>query len=131
MNDGTDPRRQPLAFGYLRVLSEAEDRRAYALEQDMKRFAEARGLQLTAIYHEFVTGSLDAFEELTEAVRRTGTRVVLVPSLRHLAENRVVREILLERLETSFGTEVHAVDEDQDRPDAACPACATARPPAG
>lgn len=99
-----------MAYGYLRVLSEAADRAAYALECDMKRFAEERGFQLVAIYHEFVCGALDAFNELVEALSHTGARQVLVPSLSHFGESGPLRDALLDRLE--FGVEacVHALD---------------------
>ncbi|WP_405616913.1 recombinase family protein [Streptomyces sp. NBC_01511] len=100
-----------MAYGYLRVLSDAAERAAYAQERDMKRFAEECGLQLVAIHHEFVCGALDAFNELVDALRHTGARHVLVPSLSHLAESGPLRDALLDRLE--FGVEVcvHALDE--------------------
>ncbi|MFC8080342.1 recombinase family protein [Streptomyces sp. NPDC057307] len=106
----TNPAR-PLAYGYLRVLTDADDRRAVALEQNMKRFAAAQGLQLTAIYHEFDSGSIDAFNELVEVLRLTGARDVFVPSLEHLAENDPLQRALLDRLECGFSTTVHSLDE--------------------
>ncbi|MFE9293726.1 hypothetical protein [Streptomyces niveus] len=106
MSNTTSP-----AYGYLRVCSEAADHEAAALEQNMKRSATAQGLQLTAIYHEFVPGSIDAFNELIEVLRCTGTRDVFVPSLEHLAESGPLQRALLDRLEFNFSATVHAMDE--------------------
>ncbi|MFC8829035.1 recombinase family protein [Streptomyces sp. NPDC057137] len=106
----TNPAR-PLAYGYLRVLSDADDRKAVALEQDMKRSAAAQGLQLTAIYHEFASGSINAFNELVESIRSTGARDVFIPSLEHLSKNGPLQRALLDRLEFGFSTTVHALDE--------------------
>ncbi|WP_405798363.1 recombinase family protein [Streptomyces sp. NBC_01506] len=109
MNSLTD---EPcMAYGYLRVLSDAAERAAYAQERDMKRFAEERGLQLVAIHHEFICGALDAFNELIDALRYTGARDVLVPSLSHLAENGPLRGALLDRIEFGVEARVHALDE--------------------
>lgn len=101
----------PLAYGYLRVSSDAADREAVALEQNMKRSARAQGLQLASIYHEFDSGSINAFNELVDAIRSTGARDVFVPSLKHLAENAPLQRALLDRLEFGFSATVHALDE--------------------
>ncbi|WP_381797505.1 hypothetical protein [Streptomyces niveus] len=110
-----------MAYGYLRVLSEAAERAAYAQERDMKCFAEGRGLQLVAIYHEFVCGALDAFNELIESLRYTGARHVLVPSLYHFGESGPLRHALLDRLEFGVEARVHALDELVVGRDAATP----------
>ncbi|MER8069642.1 hypothetical protein ABTZ59_15270 [Streptomyces sp. NPDC094034] len=99
------------AYGYLRARSDGADHEAIALEQNMKCFAAVRGLQLTAIYHEFDSGSIDAFNELVEVIRCTGARDVFVPSLDHLAENGPLQRALLDRLEFGFSATVHALDE--------------------
>ncbi|MFE3141894.1 recombinase family protein [Streptomyces scopuliridis] len=116
MTPETDEQRPP-AYGYMRVFSDAADHEAYALEEDMKHFADEYDLQLTAIYHEFVPGSLDAFNELVEVLRSTGAVNVILPSLRDLCENNVLQNALLDRLEFGFSAEVHALDERHDRAD--------------
>ncbi|MGW6769942.1 recombinase family protein [Streptomyces sp. NPDC055037] len=115
MSPETDEQR-PLAYGYMRVFSDADDHEAYALERDMKRFADEHGLRLTAIYHEFVPGSLDAFNELVEVLRSTGAVHVILPSPHALCENDVLRNALLDRLEFGFSAEVHVLDEERPRP---------------
>ncbi|MFJ6824853.1 recombinase family protein [Streptomyces niveus] len=112
MNSRTDAPR--LAYGYLRVLSGEAERAAYAQEQDMKGFADERGLQLVVIYHEIVCGALVAFNELVDALRYTGARHVLVPSLAHLGESGPLRGALLDRLEFGIDAHVHALDEYVD-----------------
>ncbi|MGW6597985.1 recombinase family protein [Streptomyces sp. NPDC055036] len=116
MTPETDEQR-PLAYGYMRVLSDADDHEAYAIEEDIKRFADAHGLRLTAIYHEFVPGSLDAFNELVEVLRSTGAVHVILPSPHALCENDVFRNALLDRLEFGFSAEVHVLDERHGQPD--------------
>lgn len=100
-----------LAYGYLRVLTDEAEREAYPQERDMKRFADRRGLQLVAIHHEFVSGALDAFNELVESLRYTDARHVLVPSLSHLGESGHLRAALLDRLEFGIEAHVHALDD--------------------
>lgn len=119
MNSRTEASR--MAYGYLRVLSDAAERTAYAQEHDMKCFAEERGFQLVAIYHEFVCGALDAFNELVESLSHTGARQVLVPSLSHLGESGPLRDALLDRLEFGVEARVHALDERVVGRDAAAP----------
>ncbi|MFD3488797.1 hypothetical protein [Streptomyces sp. NPDC058665] len=106
MSNTTSP-----AHGYLRACSDAADHEAITLEQDMKRLATAKGLQLTAIFHEFDSGSIDAFNELVEVIRSTGARDVFVPSLEHLADNGPLQRALLDRLEFGLSATVHALDE--------------------
>ncbi|MCI3224734.1 recombinase family protein [Streptomyces sp. NP-1717] len=108
MNSRTEASR--MAYGYLRVLSDAAERAAYAQERDMKCFAEERGFQLVAIYHEFVCGALDAFNEMVEALSYTGARLVVVPSLSHLGESGRLRDALLDRFEFGVEARVYALD---------------------
>ncbi|MGW2512954.1 ATP-binding protein [Streptomyces scopuliridis] len=103
------------AYGYMRVFSDEAGQEAYEVERSLRRYAEANDLHLGGIYHEFVSGSLDAFNELVEVLRCTGAGNVILPSLRHLSENDALRKALLDRLEFSFSAEVHALDEHQDR----------------
>lgn len=108
-----------MAYGYLRVLSDEDERAAYPLERDMQRYAVRHSLQLTAIYHEFDCGTLDAFNELVESLRLTGARLVLVPSLAHLGECGPLRAALLDRLEFGVEARVFALDELEAGHDAA------------
>ncbi|MFI6081319.1 recombinase family protein [Streptomyces sp. NPDC051217] len=108
MNETTN---QPApAYGYLRVCSDAAYREAPALERDMERFAQERGLQLVAIHREFAYGTLNAFTALADTLRRTGARHVLVPSLDHLGQSGALQRVLLSRLEASLDATVHALD---------------------
>ncbi|RYJ23413.1 putative regulatory protein [Streptomyces sp. L-9-10] len=99
------------AYGYMRVFSDVTGQEAYEVERSLRRYAEANDLHLGGIYHEFVSGSLDAFNEMVDVLRCTGAGTVILPSLGHLSENGALRRALLDRLEFSFSTEVHTLDE--------------------
>ncbi|WP_411114453.1 ATP-binding protein [Streptomyces sp. 029-5] len=99
------------AYGYMRVFSDEAGREAYEVERSLRRYAEANHLHLGGIYHEFVSGSLDGFNEMVDVLRCTGAGSVILPSLRHLSENRALRKALLDRLEFSFSIEVHSLAE--------------------
>ncbi|MFJ5110914.1 hypothetical protein ACIQAD_09665 [Streptomyces sp. NPDC088551] len=69
------------AYGYMRVFSDVAGQEAYEVERSLRRYAEANDLHLGGIYHEFVSGSLDAFNEMVEVLRCTGVGTVILPSL--------------------------------------------------
>ncbi|MGA6165850.1 hypothetical protein [Amycolatopsis magusensis] len=97
---------QHIALGYLRVPGGTSDRRVRLWERRLRTFAESEGFPLVSIFYEFTPGSHAAFDELT----RTGARYVVTPSLRHLAENSLLQNSMLARLETT-DTEVLTLDD--------------------
>lgn len=112
----TNPVR-PVAYGYMRVFCDVTDQQVYALEHDMRRFAQASGFRILTIFHEIDSGSHEAFYELGEAMRRADVRDVVVPSLRHLSTNRALRGVLLDCLEESFQADVHLLNAPQAQGD--------------
>ncbi|MFD8496233.1 hypothetical protein [Amycolatopsis sp. NPDC059657] len=81
------------------------------MELEFGFFAARKGLALAGIFPEFVCGVHDAFEELLEEVQRTDAHYVIIPTLRHLARNGFLQDVLLDRLRFA-GAEVFCLVED-------------------
>lgn len=88
----------PRAYGYMRVPCDVPDDKVQQLEHDVVAYAEGNGLHFVQFFFEFHCGSREAFDELVAELVRTGARYVVVPSLRHLAHNRLLQDMMLERL---------------------------------
>jgi len=91
---------RPLMYGYMRVHDAEEDNTILQLEAELRNFAVRNGFCFGTIFHEHVPGSYAAFDELIEELQRADAHHVIVPSTRHLAENRILRESLLSRLDS-------------------------------
>jgi len=99
----------PLAYGYMRVPAHVPDHEVRHLEQTVIRFAQGHGLTFAGFFFEFHCGGREAFDELVDELVRTGARHVVVPSLRHLALNRLLQEAMCARLGEEAGAEVLAL----------------------
>ncbi|MYV55481.1 hypothetical protein [Streptomyces sp. SID3212] len=100
---------KPLIYGYMRLFSDVTDQQVYATEQEMRRFAQAAGFQLAAVFHDVESGSHEAFYELGVALRRADAHDVVLPSLPHLSTNDVLQDALLDCLEDRFQAQVHVL----------------------
>lgn len=98
-----------LICGYMRVTYEEPDENTRRAEHVLRTFAAAGGFCLTTIFHEHDPGSHAAFHALTEELRRTRARHVLVPSLAHLSSHPLLRDSLLTHLERHASAQVLAV----------------------
>ncbi|WP_158719411.1 hypothetical protein [Streptomyces sp. NBRC 110035] len=101
------------AFAYMRVFCDVTDEQLYTMEQRIARFAGGQGLQLATIFCEHDNGSQAVFDEMVEALQRTKTQHLILPSLRHLSPQRLLQEAMLTRLEIDTDAEVY---ELSDRP---------------
>jgi|GEM_PF-1749419 len=99
----------PRAYGYMRVPCDVPDDRVQALEQAVRRFAHSQGLHFATFFFEFHCGSREAFDDLIAELIRTEARHVVVPSLRHLAHNRLLQEQMLEHLSFTARAQVLAM----------------------
>ncbi|MFI9332054.1 recombinase family protein [Kitasatospora sp. NPDC052868] len=104
---------RPLIFGYMRVPDDMPDEEVKLVEDQMLAYAEAQGGALGAVFHEFVHGSLSAFEELVRAVEQSGAPHAVVPSYRDLALTRALQDVMILRIEYATGAQVAALDEDR------------------
>lgn len=96
----------PLAYGYLRVPADMPDQQVKAMEDQLMDYADQLGCRFGGFFFEFRGGLAAAFNDLLEELRRTRAPYVIVPSLRHVAHHRLLREIRLSSLESDTGTQV-------------------------
>ena len=99
-------RLRPLTYGYLRVPREADDTTIRHLEHTLTDYADTHGFDFAAFFHEFDTGSYAAFAELIVELQRAEAHTVIVPSMRHLSPNPLLRSCLLNQLERDGKAEV-------------------------
>ncbi|MEV6446352.1 hypothetical protein [Amycolatopsis sp. NPDC051716] len=88
----------PRAYGYMRVPCDVADEQVHQLEQEVVAYAETHGLFFAGFFFEFNCGSREAFDELVAELVRADVHYVVVPSLRHLAHNAILQELMLEQL---------------------------------
>lgn len=82
----------------MRVVADDPDQDIIDGEQHLTNFAEVEGYCFAETFHEFEPGSQRAFMALAEELWRSEARHVVVPSLEHLARNRILQNIMLTHL---------------------------------
>ncbi|WP_205661178.1 hypothetical protein [Amycolatopsis vastitatis] len=87
------------------------DDKVRLLEQDLRACAAAKGFCFVAFFYEFACGSQEAFNELVAELRRVHAHYVFVPTLRHLARNMLLQNMMLARLELDAAAEVFTLGE--------------------
>ncbi|MFJ5234520.1 recombinase family protein [Kitasatospora sp. NPDC088391] len=91
----------------MRVTDEADDQEVRRIEQQLTNFAHVEGFTLGAIFYEYETGSLAAFSELIEELRRSETHHVVVSSLEQLAHCRALQVAMVLNVELRADAAVH------------------------
>ncbi|OKJ98981.1 hypothetical protein AMK34_10380 [Amycolatopsis sp. CB00013] len=97
---------KPLAYGYMRVPRDVSDDKVRRLERAIMRFADGQGLYFVSFFFEFHCGSREAFDELITELVRAQARHVVVPTLRHLARNGLLQDVMRDRLTQEARAEV-------------------------
>ncbi|MGC7096746.1 hypothetical protein ACPZ19_18895 [Amycolatopsis lurida] len=100
------------AFGYLQVAADSPDEAVQQIEQSLREFATRRRLCLTTFFFEYSTGSHQAFDTMVTELQQQRARHVVVPSMEHLANNTLLQNMMLNRLEHAADAEVLAVSEE-------------------
>lgn len=103
------PTTAPRAYGYMRVPSDVPDNKVRRLENQLVAYAEKCGLSFVRFFFEFHCGSHEAFDELVEELVRADAHHVVVPSLRHLAQNGLLQDQMLGYLEFKARAQVLAM----------------------
>lgn len=101
---------RPVAYGYLRVPDHIPDDRARDLDLALRDVADESGFRLAGTLVEPVDGAFTVLEELISELRRTTTRLVVVPSLDHLGTHPALRMAVLDRLRRTTGATVIVAD---------------------
>lgn len=99
----------PLAYGYMRVPVDVPDWKVRRLEQSVVRYTERQELSFAGFYFEFHCGSREGFDELISALVLAQARHVVVPSLRHLAQNARLQIAMCDQLALVARAQVHAM----------------------
>jgi DNA invertase Pin-like site-specific DNA recombinase len=107
---------KPLVYGYLRICGDESDQDLQRLEQQIGDFAEAKGYCFATIFYETDNGRQAAFGELIEALKRTETRDVIVPSMDHISAHPALLCLMLTRLATEANAHVYALASHPGQP---------------
>ncbi|GAA1848377.1 recombinase family protein [Myceligenerans crystallogenes] len=89
---------EPLVYGYVRVEENAPPGAVRRLEDELRALVESRGMCFGATFYDVVPGQRGGLRELTEELRRSESRLVVVPTLDHLSRHPGVRAELLNQL---------------------------------
>lgn len=87
-----------VAYGYMRVPEDVPDEKVRRLENRMRAFAAARGLDLVRVFPEFDCGSRAAFCDLLRQLHCGEDRSVIIPTLRHLSCSPLLQDLMLQAL---------------------------------
>ncbi|MGC5342215.1 hypothetical protein ACPXCE_09290 [Streptomyces sp. DT24] len=98
-------------LGYMRAYDSMPDEQIMENELQMFRWAQAEGCDLSVIYQETDEGSIAVLLELVQELQMTGDKAVLVPSIAHFGDSRILQDHLYEYVvRCAFPTvEVHEV----------------------
>lgn len=100
---------KPLMYGYLRITDDLPDDAIQQMERRLRALAEAEGFCFATTFYEYRPGYHGAFAELTEELKRAEAHHVVVLSLDHLSQHRLLRHHMLARLEFEANAQVWAV----------------------
>ncbi|WP_299541318.1 recombinase family protein [uncultured Streptomyces sp.] len=101
----------PLLFGYMRVPDDMTDEEVQQKQADMGAYAEVEGFTLATVFHEFMNGGVNVFDEMAKAIQHVEARHVIVPSYRDLALTRPLQDAMTLHLEQTTGAQIVSLDE--------------------
>lgn len=100
------------AYGYVRIGHGAPAEHARSLRRELISLASARGYEITEIFVESPDSAGSAYAALIEVLRAGDTKVVIVPSMHHLAQLKGVQLAMKEFLESETSAYVLAAADD-------------------
>ena len=86
---------KPLIYGYMRVTEDMGDGEIHIIETQLVNYAAGKGFDLATIFHEYDSGSLAAFGELLQQMRRARAHHLVVASLEQLTDHPLIQNILV------------------------------------
>lgn len=95
----------PVAYGYMRVHAGLGDDELRLMEEELSKYAEARGLELAHVLYEGDPGVSP--DQLVRQLLRDDVRHVIVPSLEQITEHRIIGELLETAIEREAGAVLH------------------------
>jgi hypothetical protein len=101
----------PVAYGYMRVLDGMPDQEVRLIENRLRAYATAHGLELAAVHGEYDDGVTDLGSLLSVLVRH-GAAHVIVPSLDQITDHVVIQAAVAAAITHDAGATLHiAADE--------------------
>ena len=102
---------QQIAFGYMKLDDGISEDGISVLRQQMSECALNHGLVLGKIFSDPANTTGSAFAELIDALRDSDIHVVVIPSMRHLAQMEGVSAAINEHLKQQTGARVLVADQ--------------------
>lgn len=101
----------PLAFGYIRLPAGASEQSAQDLRRDLADYADRQGYALAEVFAEHESFGSSAFAALIDALKRSRTSIVIVPSLCHFAHLPGLRSAMRDLIEQQTDARVFLTAE--------------------
>ncbi|MGH3613679.1 MAG: recombinase family protein [Pseudonocardia sp.] len=92
------PVMKPLIYGYVRVTDDLDDPEIHRMERVLQALAETEGFCFVTTFHDYQPGYHGGFDELIRELQRADAHHVVMPSLEHLAQHPILRDLILIRL---------------------------------
>jgi len=99
------------AFGYIRLPVGASEQSTQDLRSDLTDYAERQGYTLAEVFAEQEASGSSAFAALIDALKRSRTSIVVVPSLCHFAHLPGLRTAMRDLIEQETGARVVVTTE--------------------
>lgn len=100
---------RPEMYGYLQLTASGADDENRTMQNDLATHAEREGFTLKRTFVEQVHANEPAFDCLTDALKASGVRNVIVPSLWHFARLPGLQAAMREHIEYELGARVWIV----------------------
>ncbi|MFE2635985.1 hypothetical protein ACFXKX_02990 [Streptomyces scopuliridis] len=101
-------------YGYMRLAASNEEGvENEALQSELAGHAEREGFTLERIFIEQIRSNEPAFDCLTDALRASGIRNVIVPSLWHFARLPGLQRAMREHIEQEIGARIWIIQGAQ------------------
>jgi hypothetical protein len=94
------------AFGYLRVIGHVSEQAAQDMRKDLAAYAEREGYTLAKVFMDQEDSGSSAFAALIDALNRSESPVVIVPSMGHFAHLPGLRIAMKNLIERETGAQV-------------------------
>lgn len=100
----------PEMYGYMRLAAgDHASRESAAVQDELTHYAEREGFTLARVFIEQVQADEPAFDRLTTALKESGIRNVLVPSLWHFARLPGLQKAMRDHIEQELGARLWVV----------------------
>ncbi|MFE1887214.1 hypothetical protein [Streptomyces microflavus] len=101
---------RPAMYGYMRLAATGEDGdESDSIHRDLAAHADREGFSLQQVFVECLNTNESALFTLTEAIKATGVKHVIVPSLWHFARLPGLQAAMREYIEQELGAQLWIV----------------------